>query len=120
MRSPVRALLSATAIAAVAVSLSACNSWSAKCDTDNNCEVSMQGDTSHPYPRPFSSSEGTESNKAEDRIALVSATEGGEAVIRAGLKDNTCTQGSSFQIADTTITCEVVGDDKVELTSTRP
>lgn len=117
MRRPVRALLSVTAIAALAVPLSACDMWSSKCDTDNTCSIKIQGDQVHEFPRPFDKDHGL---KSADRIRLVSAAQGGEALIQAGGVENTCTQGSSFMIADTTITCDVVGDDKVELTTTRP
>jgi hypothetical protein len=117
MRRPVRALLSITAIAAVAVPLSACDMWSSKCDTDNTCSITIQGDQVHDFPRPYDKDHGL---KSADRIRLVSATQGGEALIQAGGVESTCTQGSSFMIVDTTITCDVVGDDKVELTTTRP
>lgn len=117
MRSPVRTLVSVAAIALVAVPLSACDRWSAECDTDNTCKITIQGDQFHDFPRPYDKSHGQES---ADRIRLVSAEEGGEALIQAGGVESTCTQGSSFQIVDTTITCDVVADDKVELTTTRP
>lgn len=113
--------MSTLAAAAVVVSLSGCDRWSSKCDTDNTCEIMIQGDKFHEFPRPYDASEGQKSNGAvKDRIRLVSAAEGGEAVIQAGGVDNTCTQGSSFVVVDTTITCDVVGDDRVELTTTRP
>ncbi len=44
---------------------------------------------------------------------------GGEAVIETNGVENRCTQGASFVVADTTITCDVVGDRKVELSSVR-
>ena len=55
-----------------------------------------------------------------DRIRLVRAKKDGEALIQAGGAENICTQGSSFKVVDTTITCDVVDDDHVELTSRRP
>ncbi|UUZ44315.1 hypothetical protein LP422_17840 [Janibacter limosus] len=117
MRRPTRAVLSAAAIVAVAVPLSACDTWSSKCDTDNTCSIKISGDQFNDFPRPYDKDHGLES---ADRIRLVSATQGGEALIRAGGVESTCTRGSSFQIVDTTITCDVVGDDSVELTTTRP
>ncbi|WP_162787001.1 hypothetical protein [Janibacter anophelis] len=120
MRRPAKVLMSTLAAAAVVVSLSGCDRWSSKCDTDNTCEIMIQGDKFHEFPRPYDASEGLKSNGAvKDRIRLVSATEGGEALIQAGGVESTCTQGSSFVVVDTTITCDVVGDDRVELTTTR-
>ncbi|WP_433955133.1 hypothetical protein [Janibacter indicus] len=117
MRRPVRALVSAAALTALAVPLGACDSWSSKCDTDNTCKIKISGDDFYDFPRPYDTDDGL---RSRDRIRLVSATQGGEALIQAGGVENTCTQGSSFQVVDTTITCDVVGDDKVELTTTRP
>lgn len=117
MRRPARALISAAAISTFALSLGACDRWSSKCDTDNTCSITIQGDQFHDFPRPYDTDHGL---KSADRIRLVSATTGGEALIQAGGVESTCTQGSSFKIVDTTITCDVVGDDLVELTTTRP
>lgn len=52
--------------------------------------------------------------------AQASAKKDGEALIQAGGAENICTQGSSFKVVDTTMTCDVVDDDHVELTSRRP
>ena len=113
--------MSALAAAAVVVPLSGCDRWSSKCDTDSTCEIMIEGDDFYEFPLPYDASEGYGKTKQiKDRIRLVSAAEGGEAVIQAGGVDNTCTQGSSFVVVDTTITCDVVGDDRVELTTTRP
>ena len=121
MRRPARALLSLSAIAALTVPLAACDTYSATCDTKNNCEIEIQGDKIQEFPRPYAASEGTENDGAvSDRIQLISAEAGGEAEIEAGSTTATCTEGESFTEADTTITCDVVGDDKVELSSTRP
>lgn len=117
MRRPARALLSAVAITAVAIPLGGCDRWSSKCDTNNTCTIMIEGTQFHDFPRPFDKDSGL---KSADRIRLVSAKAGGEAVIDAGGVESTCTQGSSFQIDDTTITCDVVADTKVELTTTRP
>lgn len=48
------------------------------------------------------------------------AKKDGEALIQAGGAEIICTQGSSFKVVDTTITCDVVDDDHVEFTSRRP
>lgn len=117
MRRPVRALVSAAALTALAVPLGACDRWSSKCDTDNTCTIKIQGDEFYDFPRPYDTDDGL---RSRDRIRLVSAKQGGEAVIQAGGVDHRCAQGESFQVVDTTITCDVVGDDKVELTTTRP
>ncbi|EKA60928.1 hypothetical protein [Janibacter hoylei] len=116
MRQIMRALVPAAVVVAV-LPLAACDTWSSKCDTDNTCKIKIQGDQFHDFPRPYDKDHGL---KSADRIRLVSAKQGGEALIQAGGVESTCTQGSSFQIVDTTITCDVVGDDKVELTTTRP
>lgn len=120
MRRPTRVALSVAAIAGVTLPVAACDSYSATCDTDSTCSIEIQGDKFNEFPRPYDASEGTKSNGTKDRIRLVEATKGGEAVIQAGGKENTCTEGSSFMAVDTEITCDSVGDDKVELTSTRP
>lgn len=113
-----RTLLTVTTAALCVATLSACDSsFSSKCDIDNTCTITIQGSDFHDFPRAYATKDGVNS---ADRIRLVSATEGGEALIQAGGIESTCTQGSSFVIVDTTITCDVVGDDVVELTSTRP
>lgn len=119
---PLRVLASAAALAVIVIPLGACetNSYSSKCDTDNSCEVTMSGTKLNDYPRPFDSGDGVESKPGRDKIRIVSATAGGEATLEADGDEYTCTEGSSFQVVDTTITCEVVGDEEVELTSTRP
>ena len=119
MRQPARGLLTVAAIAALTVPLAACDRYSATCDTGSTCEIEIQGTSFHEFPRPYDASEGIENNGAQDRIRLVSASAGGEAVIQAGGDEHTCAEGQSFVVVDTTITCEVVGDEKVELTSTR-
>ncbi|MGE9781884.1 hypothetical protein NMQ01_13390 [Janibacter sp. CX7] len=116
MRHPLRAL-APLAVAVAVLPLAGCDSWSAKCDTDNTCKISIQGNDFYDFPKSYTSGKDL---KHHDRIRLVSAKQGGEAVIQAGGADNRCTQGESFQVSDTTITCDSVGDDKVELTSTRP
>lgn len=117
MRPATRVLASAAAITAAALPLSACDTWSSTCDSDNTCTIKISGDQFHDFPRPYDKDHGL---KSADRIRLVSATQGGEALIQAGGVESTCTQGSSFKIVDTTITCQTVGDDMVELTTTRP
>lgn len=116
MRHPTRAILATVAIAALTLPLTACDRWSSKCDTNSTCSIMIQGDRFHSFPRPYNSDHGL---RSVDRIRLVSATEGGEAHFQAGGIEPTCTQGNSFTIADTTITCDVVGDDRVELTTVR-
>ena len=111
-----RALVPAAVVVAV-LPLAACDTWSSKCDTDNTCKIKIQGDQFHDFPRPYDKDHGL---KSADRIRLVSAKQGGEALIQAGGAENICTQGSSFKVVDTTITCDVVDDDHVELTSRRP
>lgn len=119
---PERLTVSAVALAALAIPLGACetNSYSSSCDTDNSCEVKMSGTKLNEYPRPFDSGDGIESKPGRDKIRIVSATAGGEATLMAAGDEYTCTEGSSFQVVDTTITCESIGDEEVELTSTRP
>lgn len=120
MHRPARALSPAAVL--VALTLGACNtnSYSATCDTDHTCTIEISGNAFHEFPRPYDASEGIEPDGGtKDRIRLVSATEGGEATIQAGGRDNTCTEGESFRAVDTTITCEVIGEDRVELSSTR-
>lgn len=120
MLRPTRVALSLAAIAAVTIPVAACDTYSAKCDTDNTCTIEIQGDKSQDFPRPYDASEGVDNDGAvPDRIRLLSAKEGGEAKIKAGSTETTCTEGESFTEVDTTITCEVIGDDKVELSSTR-
>lgn len=119
MRRPARVLLSAAALVAVTLPLGACETYSATCDTNTVCSIEIQGSKFNEFPRPYDASEGTEPNGAKDRIRLVEATKGGEAMIQAGGQDNVCSEGESFVVEDTTITCDVVGDDKVELSSTR-
>lgn len=120
MRRHTRTLLSVAAVAAVTIPLAGCERYSATCDTDNTCDIMIQGTGFNEFPRPYDASEGLENDGAQDRIRLVSAKAGGEALIQAGGKENTCTQGQSFTVVDTTITCDLVEDDKVELTTTRP
>lgn len=120
MHRSTRVALSIAAIGAVTIPVAACDTYSATCDTDDTCTIKIQGDKSQDFPRPYDASEGTESDGANaDRIRLLSAEEGGEAKIVAGDTEATCTEGESFTEVDTTITCDVVGDDKVELSSTR-
>ena len=88
MRRPVRALVSAAALTALAVPLGACDSWSSKCDTDNTCKIKISGDDFYDFPRPYDTDDGL---RSRDRIRLVSATQGGEALIQAGGVENTCT-----------------------------
>ena len=120
MRRPTRTALSVAAVAAVTIPVAACDRYSASCDSDNSCEVEIQATKFNEFPRPYDASEGTKADGGKDRIRLVSAEEGGEAVIQAAGEEHTCAEGESFTAIDTTITCEVVGDEKVELTSTRP
>lgn len=120
MRKPTRPVRSAVGLMAVAVLLVGCNAtsrWSSTCDVDNTCTITIQGDRFHDFPRPYDADHGLES---ADRIRLVSATEGGQALLQAGGVESTCAEGESFVIVDTTITCDVVGDNRVELTTTRP
>lgn len=103
-------------ITALIFPLTACERWSSKCDTKSNCSILIEGDRFHHFPRPYNSDHGL---RSADRIRLVSAFEGGEAHFQAGGQEPSCTQGSSFTISDTTITCDVVEDDHVELTTVR-
>ncbi|MGP4992668.1 hypothetical protein ACX5K5_11070 [Glutamicibacter bergerei] len=116
MRHPTRAFLATTTIAVLILPLTACDRWSSKCDTKSNCSIMIQGDQFHKFPRPYNSDHGL---RSADRIRLVSASEGGEAHFQAGGVEPTCTEGNSFAIADTTITCDAVGNDRVELTTVR-
>lgn len=116
MRHPTRAFFATTAIAALILPMTACDRWSSTCDTKSSCSIMIQGDQFHSFPRPYNSDHGL---RSADRIRLVSALEGGEAHFQAGGVEPTCTQGSSFTIVDTTITCDVVGNDRVELTTVR-
>ena len=116
MRHSSRAILATTAIAALILPLTACDRWSSKCDTKSKCSIMIQGDQFHKFPRPYNSDHGL---RSADRIRLLSAVEGGEAHFQAGGIEPTCAQGSSFTIVDTTITCDVVGNDRVELTTVR-
>lgn len=116
MHHPTRAILATVAIAAFTLPVTACDRWSSKCDTKSTCSITIQGDQFHNFPRPYDSDHGL---RSVDRIRLVSAVTNGEAHFQAGGVEPTCTQGSSFTIVDTTITCDVVGDDRVELTTVR-
>lgn len=97
---------------------SACerSSWSSDCDADHSCSITIRGSKFHDFPVPYATSQGTRSN---DKIRLVSATKGGEAVLQGGGQESRCTQGTSYQVQDTTITCDVVDDDRVELSTVR-
>ncbi|GAB3753767.1 hypothetical protein GCM10027599_15430 [Yimella radicis] len=115
-----RTTLALVSAGVLSVSLSACDQWSASCETDNTCKIEITGNDFYKFPRPYAADDG--SGKVfgkNDRIRLVRAKKGGEALIQAGGADNTCAQGSSFKVVDTTITCDVVDDDHVELTSRR-
>lgn len=104
----------------VVIPLAGCDTYSATCDTDNRCSIEIQGSKFNEFPRPYDASEGLEPDGAKSRIRLVEAVNGSEATIQAGGEDNVCSAGESFVVEDTTITCDIVGDDKVELSSTRP
>ncbi|HCE60965.1 MULTISPECIES: hypothetical protein [Janibacter] len=116
MRRPTRALV-AVAAASFVTTLAACesNSFSSSC-SGQECSVAIEGDAWNDFPLPYSK-DGTSRDKTT--ITLVSAAPGGEAVIETNGVENRCTQGASFVVADTTITCDVVGDRKVELSSVR-
>ena len=118
MPRPARTLVSAAVLAALTLTLSGCDRWSSTCDWDNTCEIMIQGDQFHDFPRPYDTDDGL--RNTADRIRLVSAEEGGVAFIQAGGAEFTCAQGEVFKVVDTTITCNVVGDDRVEMTTTRP
>lgn len=116
----IRTTLALASAGVLSVSLSACDQWSASCDTDYSCKIEITGDDFYKFPRPYAIEDGSgKVTLKTDRIRLVRAKSGGEALIQAGGADNICTQGSSFKVVDTTITCDVVGDDHVELTSRR-
>lgn len=117
MRRPFRTILCATVLTLSPLALTGCDRWSSKCDADNTCTIKISGDQFHDFPRPYDTDHGL---RSADRIRLLYAHAGGEARFQAGGIESTCTQGSSFMIVDTTITCDVVGDDSVELTTTRP
>lgn len=118
-----RTRTSVLALAAVlALPLAGCekSSWSSRCTQDlgaSTCTIKMGGSKFRDFPVPYARSQGT---RSADKIRLVSATKGGEAVIQGGGQESRCTQGSSYQVQDTTITCDVVEDDYVELSTTRP
>jgi hypothetical protein len=116
-----RPVLALAAGGALIVSLGACDQWSASCDIDNTCKIEITGNDFYKFPRPYATEDGTGKIRLKnDRIRLVRAKKDGEALIQAGGAENICTQGSSFKVVDTTITCDVVDDDHVELTSRRP
>lgn len=116
MRRPTRALVTVTA-ALVLPTLAACEStsFSSSC-SGQECRVEIEGDGWNDFPLPYDKA-GTSRDKTT--ITLTSATRGGEAVIETNGVENRCTQGASFVVADTTITCDVVDDRRVELSSVR-
>lgn len=118
MRPTRRTSVALAAAALLAAPLAACetSSWSADCDAAGACSVEISGTKFYDFPVPYNAADGT---RSADRIRLVEATEGGEAVIQAGDVEGRCAQGESFVVADTTITCDVVGDTRVELSTVR-
>lgn len=118
MRRVKRALISLVAVLATATSLAACeaNSFTYSCSGED-CTMTIEGDNWNDFPMTYDRDDST--GDSESTITLLSATQGGEAVIETDGVENRCTQGESFVVADTTITCDVVGDRKVELSSIR-
>lgn len=117
MPSSLRAATIATGCALLVGAVTGCetSSFSSSCSGDG-CSIEISGNDFHDFPRPYDADHGVDS---ADRIRLVSASSGGEAVIQAGGVEHTCTQGGSFRVVDTEITCETVGDNSVELSTTR-
>lgn len=112
--------LTALALAAAgALALGACetSSFSSDCDSDGTCSISISGTDFHEATLSFAAED--QGSGRTERIRLVEATPGGDAVIQAGGMESRCREGESFVLADTTVTCDVVGDTEVELSTVR-